>query len=92
MRILREITKIWISYQVGLSLTQYCGKPGYPEYGEVALPSGGPLNITETYFVTGTRASYKCDEGSIRFGPESRECQANGAWSERIPSCSNIVT
>ena len=36
----------------------------------------------------GTLAHYRCEEGRVRTGDRTRQCQEDGAWSGDIPACS----
>lgn len=57
-----------------------CGYPGSPAHASVTFNTS---NV-----VTGTAASYTCDNGYELLGPPRRICQANGSWSPvGIPFC-----
>lgn len=69
--------------QIGLlsqSQLGTCGYPGSPAHASVSF-SASPV-------VSGTAASYTCDNGYELLGPPRRVCQANGTWAPiGIPFC-----
>lgn len=57
-----------------------CGYPGSPAHASIAFNT--------STVVSGTAASYTCDNGYELLGPPRRICQANGSWSPvGIPFC-----
>ena len=63
-----------------LTTTVICVLSGNLENGQI-LPSGQQLwDVNE-------KASFKCDDGYIIQGSESITCQADGGFSDRVPTC-----
>ena len=48
-------------------------------------PTNGQVSLDMTTF--GAVANYSCNDGYILMGPNVRNCQSNGSWSEDIPVC-----
>lgn len=57
-----------------------CNYPGSPAHASVAF--------TNDKMLSGTVATYTCDNGYELLGPSRRVCQANGTWTPMgIPFC-----
>ena len=61
-----------------------CGYPGMPAH---AVMVGSAM----TQFTKGESITYRCEEGYVLVGPETRECMAWG-WSRTRPVCSEFPT
>ncbi|KAM6968265.1 CUB and sushi domain-containing protein 3-like [Aplochiton taeniatus] len=60
----------------------HCGNPGTPAHGRISHMGG-------TTF--GSSILYTCMDGYLLTGPPTRQCLANGTWSNTAPNCSLIV-
>uniref|UniRef100_T1J8N7 Sushi domain-containing protein n=1 Tax=Strigamia maritima TaxID=126957 RepID=T1J8N7_STRMM len=61
-----------------------CGFPGHGPHTKVDL-----IGFT---FLTGSIATYTCDEGYFLIGPVQRSCQVDGKWSSTVPFCAVNVS
>ena len=59
------------------SLVVDCNDPGTPFKGSRSLSA-------TTY---SSEVTYQCDDGYVLQGSTRRRCQADGSWSENLPSC-----
>ena len=53
--------------------------------GSLTNPVNGELNLTTTTFMS--TSTYSCNAGYTLFGKGTRTCQANGTWSDNVPTC-----
>lgn len=60
----------------------------FVDCGNLTDPLNGTVELTLGRTTFGAQALYDCDEGFIREGPNIRNCERNGRWSESDPICS----
>ena len=53
--------------------------------GSLEDPDNGQVDFSNTTFES--TANYTCDLGYNLNGNSTRTCEANGEWSENLPSC-----
>lgn len=58
-----------------------CGDPGTPAFG---TRFGNDFRVGATVY-------YECNSGYRLEGSESRQCQASGVWTGRLPQCIEIT-
>ena len=58
--------------------------------GSLTNPLNGELNLTTTTFMS--TSTYSCNAGYNLFGKGTRTCQANGTWSDNVPTCERKYT
>ena len=54
-------------------------------------PENGGVNIS-SMVLPGTVAAYSCDEGFVLNGTATRECGADGKWTNIAPTCERKYT
>ena len=58
------------------------------ECGDLANPRNGRVDLSGTTF--GSTATYSCNQDYMLDGPRTRNCQADGSWSGREPTCERM--
>ena len=57
--------------------------------GDLDEPENGEVSLTGT--TLGSKATYSCDDGYVLEGESRRDCQSNGKWSGKAPTCERML-